>query len=349
MRALCIAACAASLATSVLQAQICRPDSALAASRVARPANYVYFNRDHDRIGEPAFLTNDNIAGAQLTFTWRQLEPERDRYDLRGLRERLEFLQRHGKRLVVQLQDVSFSDRVLVPEYLLTDSAFHGGAARKYEGDSEARARFDGWVARRWDAAVRARFAALLDTLGREFDGRIEAIVLPETAISFDSPSRRPSGFTFDGYVAGIEETASAARRAFRRSCVIVYVNFMPGEWLPGNDKGYLRAVYAHADSVGVGVGGPDLLPHRRGQLAHSYPLIAARKRGVVAGVAVQDGNLAQRNPETGERVTVDELYRFGKERLRLDFIFWGTEEPYYSADVLPYLRKLARSGTERQ
>jgi hypothetical protein len=39
----------------------------------------------------------------------------------------------------------------------------------------------------------------------------------------------------------------------------------------------------------------------------------------------------------------VDELYRFGKERLRLDFIFWGTEEPYYSTDILPYLRGLSR------
>src|SRR5262245_48833801 len=71
----------------------------------------------------------------------------------------------------------------LVPNYLITDTAFHGGAARKYDGDDEAHARFDGWVARRWDAAVRARFFKLLETLGREFDGRVEAIVIPETAI----------------------------------------------------------------------------------------------------------------------------------------------------------------------
>jgi hypothetical protein len=341
--ALSAAACAAPLATSTLHAQLCRPDSGAQASAVARPANYVFFNRDHDHIAESSFLTNDGITGAELTYTWRELEPDRDRYDLRLLRERLAFLQRHRKRLVVQLQDVSFSDRILVPNYLTTDTAFHGGAARKYEGDDEAHARFNGWVARRWDPTVRARFFKLLETLGREFDGRIEAIVIPETAIGGGIPSLRPSGFTFDGYVAGIKEIAAAARRSFPRSCVILYANFMPGEWLPETDKGYLRAVYAYIDSIGAGVGGPDLLPHRRGQLNHSYPLIAARRPGIVAGVAVQDGNLAQQNPETGTRVTVDELYRFGKERLRLDFIFWGTEEPYYSTDILPYLRGLSR------
>jgi len=102
-----------------------------------------------------------------------------------------------------------------------------------------------------------------------------------------------------------------------------------------------LRSVYAHAHSIGAGVGGPDILPHRKWQQLHSYPLIAGRPSGVVAGVAVQDGNLAEKNPVTGARVTVDELYRFAKDHLRLDYIFWGTEEPYYSTEILPYLRGL--------
>lgn len=304
------------------------------------PRNYVFFAREHDRISEPSFLTHERVAGAQLTFTWRELEPERDRYDLTAMRERLAFLERHGKRLFVQLQDVSFSERILVPEYLTTDPAFHGGAARKYEGEG-ASARFGGWTARRWDPAVRARFIKLIGVLGAELDGRIEGLVIPETAIGFDHPAFRPAGFTYESYVEGIREIMSAARKAFPRSCVIIYANFMPGEWLPANDKGYLRAVYAHADSIGAGVGGPDLLPHRRGQRNHSYPLIAARRQAVVAGVAVQDGNLAERDPGTGARVTVAELYRFATDELRLDYIFWGTEEPYYSTEIIPYLRGL--------
>ena len=303
----------------------------------AVPRNYVFFSRDHDRIAEPAFLTHDRIAGAELTFTWRELEPQRDRYAFEKVRERLSLLERHGKRLFIQLQDVSFSENVLVPEYLRTDTTFHGGADRKWEDG-----KFDGWVARRWDPAVRARYIRLMEALGAEFDGRIEGIVIPETAIGMTDPARHPPGFTYETYAKGIRELIAGARRAFPRSCAIIYANFMPGEWLPGNDKGYLRSVYAFADSIGAGVGGPDVLPHRRGQRNHSYALIARRRPGVVAGLAVQDGNLAEKNPETGARVTVDELYRFAKDELRLDYIFWGTEEPYYSTEIIPYLRGLA-------
>lgn len=57
--------------------------------------------------------------------------------------------------------------------------------------------------------------------------------------------------------------------------------------------------------------------------------------------MAVQDGNLADRDRRTGQRITVPELYTFAVTRLRLDYIFWGTEEPYYTEDVLPFLRGL--------
>ena len=304
----------------------------------APPSNFVFFGRDHERVSDSIFLAHPRVVGAQLTYTWRELEPERDRYDFASIREQLTLLQQHGKLLFIQISDVSFSERVPVPEYLLSDSAFHGGAVRKYEG---AKGVFDGWVARRWDPAVRARFARLLEALAREFDGLIEGVNLPETAIGFESAEFHPPGFTFDAYAAGVLATMRDARRAFAQSCVIVYANFMPGEALPAVDHGYLREIYALAERIGVGVGGPDLLPYRKGQQANSLPLIAARSAGVIAGMAVQDGNLADIDPSTGRPVTVDALYRYAADHLRLDYIFWGIEEPYYTRDVLPYLRGL--------
>jgi len=86
-----------------------------------------------------------------------------------------------------------------------------------------------------------------------------------------------------------------------------------------------------------------DLLPHRRFQRNNSLSRIAARARGTIGGLAVQDGNLADVNPATGKRVTVEELYRYAVDELRLDYIFWGNEEPYYSSDVLPFLNTLSR------
>jgi hypothetical protein len=309
----------------------------------SRPKNFVFFERERHRISEPAFLENKGVTGAQLKYTWRELEPERDRYELQPLLDDLAFLEKHGKRLFVQLQDVSFSEEILVPDYICKEPAFGGGVSRKYDypGDDESKAQFDGWVARRWDPAVRDRFIKLLEVLGREVDGRIEGINLPETSVGFgESGKLHPEGFTYEKYVEAVKAIMTAARRAFPRSYVIQYANFMPGEWLPWTDHGYLRAVYAHAESIGVGVGGPDLLPFRNGQQNHSYPLIAARRPGIVAGVAVQYGNLEDRDPATGEPVTVEALYRFATETLRLDYIFWGTQEPYYSEKILPFLRE---------
>lgn len=143
-----------------------RPEQA-----AAPPSNFVFFGRDHERMLDSPCSSHPHIVGAQLAFTWRELEPERDQYEFAAIREQLTFLQSHGKRLFIQTPYVTFSERAPVPEYLLSDSTFHGGAARKYEGATGA---FDGWVAPRWDPAVRARFARLLEALAQQFDGLIE-------------------------------------------------------------------------------------------------------------------------------------------------------------------------------
>ena len=306
--------------------------------------HFVFFGRDRARIADSAFLANPNIAGAQIKYTWRELEPRRNRYDFAAIAEDLSALARHHKRLWIQLQDVSFgAENRVVPDYLLDDPAFSGGVADQYEGKAPS-TRFVGRMARRWDPAVRARFARLLDTLGRTFDGKIEGLNLAETSFSIgDDPASHPAGFTYDAYAQGIRALMSAAHAALPRSRVIVYANFMPGEWLPDDDHGYLRGIYAYADSIGVGVGGPDLLPFRRGQRNHSLRFIAARGANTIAGLAVQDGNLAERNPATGERASVEALVRYATDTLRLDYIFWGTEEPYFSKEVLPWLAGIAR------
>lgn len=99
--------------------------------------------------------------------------------------------------------------------------------------------------------------------------------------------------------------------------------------------------MYKAAREFKVGEGGPDLLPHRPGQLKSSYPLIREVAGVVPTGIAVQDGNLKDINPKTGKPVTVAELFKFATEYLKVDYIFWGTEEPHYSQDVIPFLKDI--------
>ena len=311
----------------------------------AKPVHhYVFFGQDREKIKEASeFLETKALEGAQVAYSWRQLEPEKDEYDFSLIREDLAFLASKGKKLFIQLQDVTFNkSRINVPLYLLRESHYNGGADKQYrvkDGDEE-HATVEGWMARRWDPTVQERFHKLLFTLGKESDGRVEGINFAETAAGFgESGHLFPKGFSFEIYRDAIITNMKALKRAFPNSVVMQYANFMPGEWRPTEDKGYLRAVYEAAKELKVGVGGPDLLPYRPGQLKSSYPLIRDAARTVPTGIAVQEGNYEDQDPKTGKRITIPELLEFATEYLKVDYIFWCTQEPYYSEQVIPFLK----------
>jgi hypothetical protein len=291
--------------------------------------HYVFFSRDRERISEASFL-QAKFEGAQLKYAWRELEPQKDQYNFDDIQHDLAFLQSKGKRLFIQIQDNSFDINIRpFPRYLLQDPAYHGGVDKQYDDNNVPY----GWMARRWDPTVQDRFQRLLSALGREFDGRIEGINLCETAFDVASTQRLwPSGFTPETYCDGIIKNMTALKRAFPKSVVLQYANFMPG------DRRYLERVYQQAKELKVGVGGPDLLPYKPSQLENSYPLIRQYAGSVPVGIAVQDGNYEHRNPKTGRQVTISELVSFATEYLKVDYIFWCTQEPYYSQGVIPFL-----------
>lgn len=305
--------------------------------------HYVFFNRDRERIADAAFLGTKAFEGAQLKYTWRELERGKDGYDFSAIQQDLTFLTSKGKKLFLQLQDASFDPAVVnVPRYLLNDPRYHGGADKQYsmKEDDEAQAVPEGWVARRWDAAVQERFHKLRSALGKEFDGQIEGINLPETAVSFGESGRLyPPGFAPAVYRDAVMTNMIALKRAFPKSVTMQYANFMPGEWLPDKDRGYLRSVYERAKGLKVGVGGPDLLPYKPGQMSHSYPLLRQCTGRVPTGIAVQEGNYQHKNPKTGRPITIPELAGFATDQLKVDYIFWCAQEPFYSEKLAPFLQ----------
>lgn len=305
--------------------------------------HYVFFGKDRERISDAAFLNTKAFEGAQLKYTWRELERGKDGYDFNDIEHDLTFLRSKGKRLFIQLQDASFDPNVInVPRYLLNDPRYNGGADRQYgiPDDNEARAVPEGWVARRWDPAVQERFHRLLMALGKEFDSRVEGVNLAETAVSFGESGRLfPKGFSPATYRDAIITNMKALKSAFPGSVTMQYANFMPGEWLPDNDRSYLRSVYERAVELKVGLGGPDLLPYKPAQMSHCYPLIRQCAGKIPTGIAVQDGNYEHKNLKSGQTVTISELVGFATEYLNVDYIFWCTQEPFYSRDLMPFLQ----------
>ena len=100
--------------------------------------NYVFFGMDRERIREDNFLKHPNIVGAQLKYSWKELEPQKDKYKFHEISKDLEFLTRHGKGLFIQLQDVTFDTvRVFVPDYIMNDNKYGGGANIQYLTDDD--------------------------------------------------------------------------------------------------------------------------------------------------------------------------------------------------------------------
>ena len=315
----------------------------------AKPVHhYVFFGMDREKLKETkSFLEVTAFEGAQVAYSWRQLEPEKDKYDFGLIREDLEFLNARGKKLWIQFQDVTFNpNRINVPRYLLEDPKYNGGADKQYQirGDDESQAFHEGWMARRYDAAVQERLYKLFLALGKEFDGRIKGINLAETSAGYGWTGRFfPKGYTRDIYRDGIIANMRALKNAFPKSITMIYANFMPG------GRPYLDAIYKAARTSGVAVGGPDLLPFRPFQRANSYPLIRDSAGKIPTGIAVQDGNYSDVNRETGKRASIAELLNFATQYLNVDYIFWCTEEPYYTGELVPFMRAAQQPPATRR
>ena len=314
--------------------------------------HFVYFARDREAIHDHPFLAHDRFVGAQIMYPWAKLEVGKGQYDFSLIEEDYEFLRSRGKVLFVQLQDVSFNPQFrAVPQYLAED-AYDGGALLKLSDDGTA----TGWIAKRWNERVRERFGLLLRALGDRFDGRIEGINLQETAIEITVAD--DTTFSPESYVEAIKANMLALKDAFPHSTTMQYANFLPGEWLPRQDRGYLRSIYRYGESIGVGLGAPDLMVWRQGQLNHALAMMHEGEFNVPLGIAVQDGNYVgltgsevpdAKGKEATRRNIVPLLQAFAAGFLRLDYMFWVNQSPYFEEDVLPCFPKAAASSAEKK
>ena len=262
--------------------------------------HFVYFAKDRKSLQEHPLLTSAMFEGAQIMYSWKELESGKGIYDFSIIMQDLEYLEKHGKKLFIQLQDVTFyPENKAVPNYLLSDE-YDGGAVLQYNENEQP----DGWVAKRWNKKVRERFSLLLIELGTAFDGRIEGINLQETAIGVDA--KIDSSFSEISYVNGLKANMLALKKAFPNATSMIYANFLPGEWLPWDDKGYLRSIYNYGNQIGVGLGAPDLMVRRKGQLNHPLAMMHEGNFSVPIGIAVQDGNYIGK---TGADLVYDENF----------------------------------------
>lgn len=304
--------------------------------------NFVYFSRDRESIIKHPLLFHQRFKRAQIMYSWKDLERKKGQYDFSIILEDIAYLKKYNKKLFIQLQDATFNPKYnAVPDYIMSKE-YDGGAVLQYVENGEA----DGWTAKRWNKKVQERFALLLLALGNKLDKEIEGINLQETAIAVTN--KDDSSFTEEIYFQGIKNNMLALKKAFPTATTMIYANFFPGEWLPFEDKGYLKGIYKYGEKIGVGLGGPDLMVTRKGQLNHALAQMHEGHFTVPLGIAIQDGNYISKTGadlDYNEHITVINkdrknivpmLQAFAKDFLRVNYMFWVDQKPYFEQDVMP-------------
>lgn len=293
----------------------------------AAPRNYLFTDSDELPHLAPVLVRPD-IGGAQIVYSWKSLEPARDQYDFTQIDEDLRYLDGLNRRLFIQIQDRFFEiEHRNVPLYLQTEPLYGGGLVSQVDNPGENKPIGHGWATQQWNPAVRERFQRLLAALAKRFDGRVEGINLPESSIDIDI-ERDKTGFTCEKYFAAELENVAFARKAFVKSHVVQYVNFWPCEW--NNDQKFMSRAFEFAHANGIGLGGPDIVPFKQGQMKNSYPFFHEYKGKLsLVAMAVQEPTLTYTNPRTKKPFTREELVAFAQDYLGVNIIFWTTASPW--------------------
>lgn len=308
-------------------------------SPIKSPHHYMYVGRDRALISQVGFLSTSRLEGAQIMYSWKQLEHDEGVYEFSDIQHDLNYLKSKDKKLFIQIQDATFDPaKAAVPNYIMKDPKYNGGVIWQYDSQGKP----EGTVAMRWHPEVRRRFKKLLEALGRQFDDKIEGLNLQETSIGVvENPTNAAKGFSYEGYRNAILENMTSLKQAFPTSTTMQYLNFMPGEWLPDDDKSYMRSIFEYAARIGA----PDLMPDKLSQKNHVYKFMSGRHWTIPLGIAVQDGNYVgetgdDRKPTASWPNIVPHLDQFATTTLKVKYIFWGAQEPYFSHDVIPYLKR---------
>jgi hypothetical protein len=273
-------------------------------------------------------VSRPDIEGAQVVYNWKLLEKAPGEYDFSAIEKDLAITERMGKKLFIQLQDRFFMrEHRNLPRYLLEDARYGGGLAPQRDNPGENQPEGSGWVAMQWKPEVRERHQALVSALAKQFDGRVLGINLPETAVDIDL-TKDKTGFDCDVYFEAEVANIRHARRVFRKSQVVQYVNFWPCGW--GDERGYFTRFFDILEKEQIGAGGPDIVPNRPAQMKNSYPFLNRYKdRLPLIAMAVQDATLTYTNPETKKKFTHAEFVAFARDYLGVDIIFWDVSSPW--------------------
>lgn len=283
--------------------------TALATTTAARkynPGHYIALLPEQGSQAHMAGSLKPGVKGFMKRYKWRELEPSYGNYDFSEVRSDLAWAAAYGMRLIVMIEDKSFTPTRPTPPYLDAYSL------RNKRG---------GYTAERWDPFVTQRMKALVVALGR-FDGawNFEGVALQETALTLDTWVLDAHAYTPEKYRDFYINVLSAAGNNMPTSRVFWFMNYFP------RNQSYIGVIANTVASKGVVMGGPDVLPDDQTLRKMTYPFYDQFRYkmplfGQVEGECYEALHTTCCYPT--KFWTMPELFRYARDRLHVDYMFW--------------------------
>jgi hypothetical protein len=288
-------------------------ETAEAVERKFHPGHYIALTLSDDGVSAIRRALHPGVAGVQKRYTWRELEPREDLYDFSVIAADLAVMEESGAQLVVFINDKSFRDERITPEYLWDAYTLPIRSAEPGQG----------YVAKRWDPFVVERLSKLLVALGKQFDAnpRFEGVALQESALGIDTAILDREGYTAPAYRDALMQMLANARRAMPQSQVFWYLNYLP------QNQRLLPSVAAAAARDGIALGGPDVLPDSEPLVRLVYPVLEEQRGTALLFTSAQNDSFrhAHSGPQGDTKYwTPVEIFEFARDRLGVQYLFWN-------------------------
>lgn len=285
-------------------------------------------------LGEMA--ANPILRGIQVRYSWNDLETSEGVYNFKAIEDLLAQLKSNKIQLVLLIHFKSFnSTNIGVPDYIAQESKYEGGIfpynhGKDKDGNPTPLA---GYTAKLWNPYVRDRYIALFDALGKKFNSHpnLEGIGVTETSIG--QPMINITSAQESLLFSNMIKVHQAMRAQFPNTMTYQFVNY---------PRSVLRSFIEGLKNTGTSLGGPDIFltdpgltmqgnPNTSDGVYSYYPKLS----GIVPltpSIQHQDyATTNPNNPSLGYQPSLTELYEFGKNNLKANYLFWTR-----NTDILP-------------
>lgn len=283
--------------------------------------------------------SSTTIEGAAIYVRWNELETTRGNYTagiayLQAEINKLKSLT-VPKRLYLRLFPSAWGtpgDCSVYPTYIVD----MGGCAATNHGSYPAF----------WKPEIADRYIALLQALGAAFDE--EPYLETVWPIQETATGGNPEGFNLEAYDTQLRRIALAASQAFKKTSVVMSVNFL-------GTQARVDSFIAYLGSIDVGVGGPDSCPDCD---TPSYSTV----QGLSGGVDYRGKIPIQWSVEASEMgfdavgrdggYTAQQIYDWNNDVIRASHVLWvrntstGTDAQRWTTGILPVINAHALEHT---